>query len=641
MAQTKDVKALLAKFDEPWQAVLLLPDEYKDYRYLITDFSEVTFNVPQLVGGVISGWSFGFINCKPRLSIDLTDGNGYLIKASLFGDTKSLQEKLENGLKQLALSGELVCINERAYLNSAKVVDDADIGRLIPIYKPFKKTSGKSLVKLMPDVYKLQIVEAVKRLRLEYQDVPHIRQRLNLRHETLESVLAYLHCQREITDDSQTFQSTVFRFKKAIEYIAAICCVKELRRMSAKALDGFCLQSARMTPSISPTEIVQRLPFTPTDEQATAIGSYFDHFASGKRLHGLAFGDVGTGKTCLAVTAMAFVALSGHRAIMMLPNGTLAKQVHAEYSASYGDVAPAKLLTSDAQETVSDNDLVLIGTTKLLFADLGNVVTKLLVLDEIQKFSTEQKRQLVPDGQAHIIEMSATPAPRTMLHCIHELFHITTLTRSHVEKHINTAIVEDDDTEMREILTALEYGQCLIVCPQKEGSDSELTSVEEEFTRLRGQLPWATIELMHSGRTDEENAVAIARMKDGSSHVLVASSIVEVGITLPYLLCVVVKNAERFGLQTLHQVRGRLCRVYGGYGKCLLSIRKRLKPESMARLQALVQIDNGFDLSNEDMRLRGVGDISAVGVRQHGPGRLFPSLTIDVGLIEELAATIV
>jgi ATP-dependent DNA helicase RecG len=642
MAQTKEAKALLAKFDAPWQAVLLLPDEYRDYRFLTTDFRSLTFGAGQVIAGTVGGWSFGFINGKPRLSIEVLDTNSYLIKASLFGETKALQERLADGLKQIVLSGDLVCVNDRAYLNSGKQVADADIGQLKPVYKAFQKVPSKLVAKIMPQVVASQLSEAVEQLRLQYQDVPNLRKRLDLRNETLGEVLKYLHCQSNIRDDAPHFLEKVNRYRKAVEFIAAICTVKELRRMSSKTLDGLSAHVPPLVPSINPDEIVSRLPFTPTIEQSTAIHRYFSYFAAGNRLHALAFGDVGTGKTCLAITSLAYVSLCGCRAVMMLPNGTLAKQVYNEYMASYGNIAPAKLITSDTEEIISDNDLVLIGTTKLLFAALGNISVRLLVLDEIQKFSVEQKRQLSPDGMAHVLEMSATPAPRTMLHCIHNLFEITMLTHCHVQKHIKTIIIEQDaQAEMAEIEAALQYGQVLVVCPQKVNSErSELASVEEEHQKLSQRLPWATIEYMHSARSEEDNAAAIARMKAGQSHVLVASSIVEVGITLPYLLCCVIKDAERFGLQTLHQIRGRLCRVHGGYGLCLLAISRKLKPASMQRLQALVDIDNGFELADMDMKLRGVGDISAAGVRQHGPGRLFPTLTVDVSLIEELAGTI-
>ena len=350
-------------------------------------------------------------------------------------------------------------------------------------------------------------------------------------------------------------------------------------------------------------------------------------------------GDVGTGKTAVYGLALAYCIKHGAKAAVLLPNQTLARQIHGDMTAWWPELKP-HLVTGNSEQVDASSSLV-IGTTALLHRDLGE--QDILVVDEQHKFSREQRERLAKPG-VHLLEVSATSIPRTQALVRYGALHVSKLTQGHVRKVINTSIITHGDRAVlfADLRKAISRGDKLLVIYPRRGDEeddieSPLPSAEEAFASWRhafGDL----VRLVHGARAAEENQQTIQDMIEGRARVLVSTTVVEVGVTIPGLRHCVVVHAERFGLTTLHQIRGRLCRD-GGSGTFALYLPAPVKPEVHARLQVLVDTTDGFEVAERDMRIRGFGDLSANSDKQTGDGMGFLiGRPVDVDALDQAIA---
>jgi ATP-dependent DNA helicase RecG len=373
------------------------------------------------------------------------------------------------------------------------------------------------------------------------------------------------------------------------------------------------------------------LPFPLTGDQARAIEDVDRDLASSRPMQRLLMGEVGSGKTVVALYAMLRAVEHGMQAALMAPTETLAEQHFATLGALLpGTAIPAGLLTgstpgrrrSDIIGKLSSGELQLVvGTHALIedpvrFASLG-----VAVVDEQHRFGVSQRaaldRKAKPGSSLHMLHMSATPIPRTLALAGYGDLEFTVLRelprgRQPVRTFVCSSARERTRAYER-IREEVRAGrQAFVVCPLVEESESlQARAATAEYERLRGEeLEGLEVALLHGQLRPATKQAAMAAFSAGAAQVLVATSVIEVGIDVPNATVMLIEDADRYGISQLHQLRGRIGR--GGHPSvCLM-----FGPKASSRLRALEASSDGFELAEIDLRLRGEGELT--GVRQHG-----------------------
>jgi len=390
---------------------------------------------------------------------------------------------------------------------------------------------------------------------------------------------------------------------------------------------------ARDFPDDIPGRVEAVLPFTFTDGQRAAIDDILADMAGKDRMSRLLQGDVGAGKTVVALAAMTAMAASGAQSAVMAPTELLA----AQHFRTLGPLADslglkAALLTgkmSSAERNriaaqVTDGDVqIVVGTHALFqsevrFADLG-----LVVVDEQHRFGVHQRLALSNKGKrSDMLVMTATPIPRTLI-----LTHFGDMAVSQLadkpagRQPIDTAILSIEQYER--VVARLrgriaEGAQIYWVCPLVEESETvDLISAQDRFDALKAEFG-EEVGLVHGRLSAVDKQAAMDRFQSGEVKILVATTVIEVGVDVPNATIMIIEHAERFGLSQLHQLRGRVGR---GTEKsaCLLLYKGPLGETAQARLETIRDTEDGFRIAERDLELRGSGDV--LGTRQSGmPG---------------------
>jgi ATP-dependent DNA helicase RecG len=395
-------------------------------------------------------------------------------------------------------------------------------------------------------------------------------------------------------------------------------------------------ESARAEALAPPGELTGRwlersLPFTPTGDQRAAMDA-IDADVTGERpMQRLLMGEVGSGKTVVALYAMLRAVESGAQAALMAPTETLAEQHFATLQALMpGELVQAALLTgSTAQSRRADllgklasGELkLLVGTHALIEEAVEFDRLAVAVVDEQHRFGVNQRRALdakAPAGLApHVLHMTATPIPRTQALVNYGDLDVTVLRelpagRRPITTHVAATEAERSRAYER-IREELRAGrQAFVVCPLVEESELlQARAATAEYERLRtGELRDFRVVLLHGQMRPREKQEAMAAFAAGGADVLVATTVIEVGIDVPNATVMLVEDAERYGISQLHQLRGRIGR--GAHASvCLL-----FGPKDSRRLRALADHRDGFELAEIDLELRGEGEM--LGVRQSG-----------------------
>ncbi|WP_319531880.1 ATP-dependent DNA helicase RecG [uncultured Cohaesibacter sp.] len=379
--------------------------------------------------------------------------------------------------------------------------------------------------------------------------------------------------------------------------------------------------------------IIDALPFTLTGSQQAAIADVEADLAVSERMLRLVQGDVGSGKTMVALIAAADVIESGSQASMMAPTDLLARQHYQSVKGLCDKVGirVAVLTGKDTAATKRDTlaalhngDIdFLIGTHALFqqsvnFADLG-----LAVVDEQHRFGVHQRLALSSKGQAtDLLVMTATPIPRTLVLTHYGDMDVSLLTEKPAgRKPIETRTMTLE--RLGELVTRLDQAtaqgaKCYWVCPLVEESEVlDVTAAQERYESLK-PLFGHKVELIHGRMSSEEKRLAMERFKDGDAQILVATTVIEVGVDVPEATIMVIEHAERFGLAQLHQLRGRVGRGDKA-SSCILLFQGPLGTIAKERLNMMRETEDGFKIAEADLRLRGEGDV--LGTKQSGmPG---------------------
>jgi ATP-dependent DNA helicase RecG len=429
---------------------------------------------------------------------------------------------------------------------------------------------------------------------------------------------------------------------------------RALRREAARAerLDGPRELTARW--------LAGSLPFAPTADQLRAMEAIDADLAAGRPMQRLLMGEVGSGKTVVALYAMLRAVEHGAQAALMAPTETLAEQHFATLQRLMpGELLQAALLTGstsaarrrDLLGKLASGELrVLVGTHALIEEVVEFDRLAVVVVDEQHRFGVEQRRALdrkapsdphgTGDGplSPHVLHMTATPIPRTLALTAYGDLDVTVLRELPAGRQpIETFLAASEGerarayARMREELDA--GRQAFVVCPLVEESEAlAARAATAEYERLRaGELRDYEVVLLHGQMRPREKAEAMERYASGAAHVLVATTVIEVGIDVPNASVMLVEDADRYGISQLHQLRGRIGR--GEHPSlCLL-----FGPRESPRLRAVAEHSDGFRLAQIDLELRGEGEM--LGTRQSGLAEFrFARLPEDAERLERARA---
>ncbi len=378
-------------------------------------------------------------------------------------------------------------------------------------------------------------------------------------------------------------------------------------------------------------QLYDSLPYKLTSDQQTVVQEMTAHIRSGKRLNALLQGDVGCGKTIVAILMMAAAVSNGAQAAIMAPTRQLAQQHYQDVVDLFSPLGVTVAFMGDSKMRVAEKRKlmagiadgsiqVVVGTHSLLSAEFQNL--GLCVIDEEHKFGVMQRKALSDRaGQGvHCLTMSATPIPRSLAQSLYgdtvQVYSILTLPAG--RKPIRTIAINDPARLLNFVRYQHRTGhQTYVVCSAIEASDKEamqsVVSVEQAADWLSAGLAGDGIRVAClTGKTKkEESENILAQFRSNQIHVLVATSVIEVGINIPSATGILIMNSERFGLASLHQLRGRVGRS-NDQGYCVL----QGATEGNPRTDALLSTTNGFKIAEADLAIRGPGDF--LGTQQSG-----------------------
>jgi ATP-dependent DNA helicase RecG len=430
------------------------------------------------------------------------------------------------------------------------------------------------------------------------------------------------------------------------------------RRAQRREHEGACALAQR--PALSARWLADGLPFAPTGDQRRAIEEIDADLGTSRAMQRLLMGEVGSGKTVVALYAMLRAVEHGEQAALMAPTETLAEQHFATIQRLLGSEQLACALLTGSTPARRRADILgklatgelslLVGTHALIEPDIVFSRLAVAVVDEQHRFGVRQRAALHGKGTPHMLHMTATPIPRTLALAGYGDLDTSILRELPVGRQpIETRIVAGERARSRaydELRQHLRAGrQAYVVCPlideepavpdrppAAKGGIGDLRAASAELERLRkGELQGYRLVLLHGGMRPREKQEAMAAFASGEADVLVATTVIEVGIDVPNATVMLVENAERFGISQLHQLRGRIGR--GEHrASCLL-----MGPPRSPRLCALAEHSDGFRLAEIDLELRSEGEL--VGTRQSGLRQFtVAELPADAQLLERARA---
>ena len=383
--------------------------------------------------------------------------------------------------------------------------------------------------------------------------------------------------------------------------------------------------------------IIESLPYELTADQKGAVDSMLTDARSGKRINALVQGDVGCGKTIVAFLLMTAFVDSGYQAVLMAPTQVLARQHYEDLKNLVEPLGYKVVFLGGSEMKAREKKAVLaaiaegeadyiVGTHSVIAKDVVYKRLAVTVTDEEHKFGVAQRAALVEKAAAgvHNITMSATPIPRTLAQVVYgnavQLYTIKTMPKGRVP--VITGIATDENKVFRFIIKQAKQGhQTYVVCPMIDPSDEldgvkSVDEVSQVYEKALG--PYGVRIATLTGRNSKkETETIISGFKNRDFDVLISTTVIEVGVNVPTATTMVVSNAERFGLSSLHQLRGRVGRS-NLQSYCVLQSADQSE-KGRQRLEAMVNTTNGFEIAEADLKIRGPGDF--LGTRQNGENK--------------------
>ncbi|MBD8650484.1 ATP-dependent DNA helicase RecG [Rhizobium sp. CFBP 13726] len=538
--------------------------------------------------------------------------------------------------EQVMVSGKVDWFNGRASMIHPDFMVKVSEAENLPLVEPvYPMTAG-----LSSKTFRRTIEAAIARLPQfpEWADLS-LTQRQGF--PTVTEAFQELHDPRDETDIDP--QSKARRRLAYDEFLAGQVSLA-LVRQKIRKVPG---QPIRVKGELA-ARLVAALPFSLTPSQKSSVDDIIKDMAGEDRMLRLLQGDVGAGKTLVALLAMAAAVEAGGQAVLMAPTEILARQHFSTISKLAGAAGvTVELLTGRTKgrereaivERIASGEAQIVIGTHALFQDTVSYHSLMLaVVDEQHRFGVHQRLRLTAKGiSPHMLVMTATPIPRTLVLAAFGDMDVSKLTEKPAgRKPIQTVTIPTErigDVVGRLRSAVAEGKKAYWICPLVEESDvSELMSAEERYAVLARELGADNVGLVHGRMAGPEKDAVMSAFKNGEIRLLVATTVVEVGVDVPDATIMVIEHAERFGLAQLHQLRGRVGRGEEA-STCILLYKGPLSETGHARLSILRDSEDGFLIAEEDLKLRGEGEL--LGTRQSGtPGFKIASLEAHADLLE-------
>ena len=594
--------------------LFFFPRRYEDRRHL-TPFDELYAG--GFVCAVAEVLSLSASEGSAPTSAFLTDGRGE-IKAVWFNPHVS--RVLTPGTR-VALYGRVEYYNGLQLANPEFEVlwegqDSQIIGHILPIYPATMDLPQKRLRKLIDDAikeYSPQLADFLPEKIREKYGMKGLREAiLELHHP--KNGDAWIRARNRLAFDELFLLQTGLLLR---------------RRAEAHSLKP----SLALRPGRYFELFKNSLPFPMTRAQKRAIDEIFQDMRGGAAMNRLLQGDVGSGKTLVAVAALLAAADSGAQAAFMAPTEILAQQHYMRMKAMLEPLGVnVGLLTGSLRarerrsvlESLASGEAeggiqILVGTHALFSEEVSFANLGLVIVDEQHRFGVLQRNALLSKGDApHVLVMTATPIPRTLTLSVYGDLDVSVLDELPPgRKPVTTVSMRQEDPALAELIRErVRLGQQVYwVCPLIEEGEMPLSSVSSRVERLSTLFPDMSVEALHGRLSMEEKSKIMQRFADRELDLLVATVVIEVGMDVSNATVMVIEDAGQFGLAQLHQLRGRVGRGEAA-SVCVLLEGDGTTPEGHERIEAMINTSDGFALADADLKQRGPGEVC--GVRQHG-----------------------
>lgn len=557
------------------------------------------------------------------------------IEFVFFGMPRERVEKMLPVGEKRYVSGKAILYDGRLQMTHPdRVVDEAGLAKLAGIEPVYPLTQGLSNA-----LVRRACLAACERLR----DLPEWIDGAFLKARHFAAFRASLERQHKPDDPQDIDAAGKYRARLAYDELLAHQLALALVRSDMKRDPG---RPHRAEGSLQ-KKIEAALPFSLTLSQRQAVDEIKQDLASDERMLRLLQGDVGSGKTLVALLAAAHVIESGKQAVIMAPTEVLARQ-HLDRIAPLAAAAGIRVEILTGRERGASREAMLrdlaagkvqllVGTHAVFQDDVVFQDLALAVVDEQHRFGVHQRLALADKGDAtDVLVMTATPIPRTLVLTYFGDMDVSELREKPAGRQpIETVSIALD--RLQEVVDAVRRAidsgaRAYWICPLVEESEEvDFAAAEARFTHLQEFFGTRT-GLVHGKMKAADKDTAMARFASGETPLLVATTVVEVGVDVPEATIIVIEHAERFGLAQLHQLRGRVGR---GKGKssCLLLYRAPLGATAKRRIEIMRETEDGFRIAEEDLALRGEGEV--LGTRQSGmPGFKMADASVHKDLLE-------
>ncbi|WP_395946695.1 ATP-dependent DNA helicase RecG [Caedibacter taeniospiralis] len=605
-----------AKIYTACDLLLHLPKDYQDRR-AITAIARTTPGQKQQIEGVIRQVHVSDFG-KKHLSCYFSDDSGTCIM-HLFKFYPNQVNLLQKG-RILRCFGEIIHNHHGIEIIHPEwqIITHQDqnpSGEITPVYPSIEGLSSSVIYRLIQQLKTHNIFqEALPQSILHHYQLPEIN-----------TALHHIHFP-ENTHFGQAMQlASKARYRLALEEMLAHNLNAKKARITNQSTPfaPIHIQNTRLN------QLIEQLGFTPTQAQLRVIQEIFTDLSLAKPTLRLVQGDVGSGKTVIAAAALIQAAANNLQSVMMAPTEILAEQHHHNLAKWLNDFnipivfVAQKLTASERNKAVeiinAHHNCVIIGTHAVFQQSIEYPKLGLVIIDEQHRFGVEQRLALLEKArvnawQPHQIVMTATPIPRTLAMTVYgdlDLSIIDELPPN--RKPITTSVLNQSKKEA--LITRLRQhiqnnGQAYWVCPLIETSEVlvSLQDAESLFEMLKLTLPHARIGLIHGKLKSQQKTDIMLQFKAHQIDLLVATTVIEVGVDVPHANLMIIDNAERLGLSQLHQLRGRVGRGEKE-SNCILLYQSPLSYTARKRLELMRQTQDGFVIAEEDLKLRGPGDI--------------------------------
>ncbi len=573
------------------------------------------------------------------LDLRVSDGSG-MLHVVFFGGIQFLKKMFSPG-DTLLFSGKVDFYKNRQmvhpefdFIDSDSRITSIHAGRIVPLYRSTEKLKNagfdsrgfRRVLRTAIDSFAGDISETLPFEMIRNYGLPSFR----------EAIIS-IHFPETFDDAERARQRLAFN------ELFFLQCYLALARKKLHA------NIERRENSVNPTMLEKfftRIPFTLTGDQRKAIGEICESMNEPFPMNRMLQGDVGSGKTVVAMAASLLAVSRSEQTAVMAPTEILAAQHYATFTKFLGDDARVALLTGSTQKSPREEILkgcikgeidVLVGTHALIQHDVAFKKLGLIIIDEQHRFGVRQRAILREKGNSpDLLVMTATPIPRSLSLTLYGDLDLTSI-RQKPSNRIPVKTLVLPESKKKAVYNSIrkyvsQKCQVYYVLPLIEESEKlDLKSATEAYEELKHVFSEFTIALLHGKMPQDRKDAIMSDFKAGKIDILVSTSVIEVGVDVPNATVMIIQHAERFGLSQLHQLRGRVGRG-SEQSFCIFMHPDTVSEEALSRLRILEQTDDGFLIAEEDLKIRGAGEL--IGTRQHGYGNLeFSDLAKDIDLI--------